>query len=184
MEVKATPIEGLYEIQPKVFPDDRGWFFELFKEGPFSELENPVKFVQDNLSFSRKNVIRGLHLQLHPFNQAKLVTVIKGKVLDVVVDLRKGSATFGKTFQCILDDEKHNVLSIPPDFAHGFSALEDSYFYYKCSNVYNPKFETGIRWNDPQLRIDWQVQTPTLSAKDRTLPAMEDLLRKSVISPV
>ncbi|MGE0771513.1 MAG: dTDP-4-dehydrorhamnose 3,5-epimerase [Cyclobacteriaceae bacterium] len=182
MEFKATPIEGLLEIQLKAFTDPRGWFTELYKEAPFGEFDQ-VRFVQDNLSFSRKGVLRGLHLQLPPFDQGKFVTVIKGRVLDVVVDLRKGSSTFGQVYQCTLDGERHNALLIPPGFGHGFSALEDSYFYYKCSNVYNPSSETGIRWDDATLKINWQVSEPILSDKDRSLPTMEDLLRKSVISP-
>lgn len=182
MEIKPTPIIGLFEITPKVFPDSRGWFYELYKEAAFAAID-PTAFVQENLSFSKKGVIRGLHLQLSPFRQAKIVTVIKGKVLDVVVDLRSGSSTFGDVYKCILDGERHNMLMVPEGFAHGFSALEDSYFFYKCSSVYNPPSETGIRWDDAQLKIDWQVSNPILSEKDKHLPSLEDLLIKSVISP-
>lgn len=183
MEIKPTHIKGLVEIIPKVFPDPRGWFFEFFKDVAFQEIDASVKFVQENISFSKKGVIRGLHLQLPPFAQAKLVTVIKGKVLDVVVDMRKGSATFGSTFTCILDSEKHNMLYVPEGFAHGFSALEDSYFFYKCSNTYSPQHESGILWNDPKLNIDWKIDNPIISEKDQRLPTMEELLVKSVISP-
>ncbi len=183
MEIKKTPINGLVEIIPKVFPDSRGWFIELYKDSLFSEFDPSIKFVQENLSFSKKGVIRGLHLQLEPFAQAKLVTVIYGKILDVVVDLRKGSDTFGNVFKCILDDDNHKILYVPAGFAHGFSALEDSYFYYKCTNTYHPKHESGIKWNDLQLNIDWQISNPIISKKDQGLPSLEDLLIKSVISP-
>ena len=184
MEIKPTPIAGLYEILPLSFPDNRGWFTEIYKPGIFSKLDPSLQFVQDNLSFSHKGVIRGLHLQISPFQQAKLVTVIKGSVLDVVVDLRKGSPTFAHTFTCQLDDRKHNMLLIPEGFAHGFSALEDSWFYYKCSSQYHPTHETGICWNDPQLKIDWKIAHPVLSSKDQHLPLLEELLIKSVISPL
>jgi dTDP-4-dehydrorhamnose 3,5-epimerase len=112
-----------------------------------------------------------------------VVTVVQGKVLDVVVDLRKGSPTFGKSHQTVLDGEHHKMIYIPEGFAHGFSALEDSYFFYKCSSMYSPSNETGIRWNDAELKIDWQLSNPTLSDKDRELPSLEELLIKSVISP-
>ena len=156
---------------------------EIYKQGIFSKIDPPIQFVQENLSFSRKGVVRGLHLQLAPYRQAKLVMVFQGSVLDVVVDLRKGSASFGKSYSCILDGIKHNMLLIPEGFAHGFSALEDSWFYYKCSSEYNPACETGIRWNDPQLKIDWKTDQPVLSLKDQQLPALDELLIKSVISP-
>ncbi len=183
MEIKTTSIKGLIEITPKVFPDKRGWFYEFYKDISFKEIDPSIKFVQENLSFSKKGVIRGLHFQYGAFAQAKLVSVIKGKVLDVVVDIRKGSETFGKTFTCVLDDEKHNMLYVPMGFAHGFSALEDSYFFYKSSNTYHPEHESGILWNDPKLNIDWQVANPIISQKDQTLPSLEELLIKSVISP-
>ncbi|HCM78003.1 MAG TPA: dTDP-4-dehydrorhamnose 3,5-epimerase [Cytophagales bacterium] len=183
MEIKSTPISGLFEITPKVYPDQRGWFYELYKEAAFSEIADSVKFLQENLSFSKKGVLRGLHLQLDPFRQAKLVTVITGKVLDVVVDLRPGSKTFGQVHKCLLDGSSHKSLFVPEGFAHGFSTLEDTHFYYKCSSLYNPKYETGIRWDDPQLKIDWQVSDPILSDKDKLLPTLEELLIKSVISP-
>ncbi len=183
MEIKATGIESLFEVIPRTYQDNRGWFLEFFKNTSLKDfgLTNPL--VQDNLSFSKKDVVRGLHLQLEPFAQAKLVTVLQGKVLDVVVDLRRNSATFGKVFSCVLDSEKHNMLVIPEGFAHGFSALADSLFFYKCSNLYNPKFETGIIWNDPQLKIDWSVKYPIVSEKDQQLPTLEELIRKSLISP-
>ncbi|HPI79195.1 MAG TPA: dTDP-4-dehydrorhamnose 3,5-epimerase, partial [Cyclobacteriaceae bacterium] len=168
---------------PKVFPDNRGWFMELYKDSLLPDTVPIAKFVQENLSFSKKGVIRGLHLQLEPYAQAKLVAVVHGKILDVVVDLRKGSGTFGAVFKSVLGGENRKMLFVPQGFAHGFSALEDSYFYYKCTNTYSPGHESGIRWNDPQLNIDWQVSDPIISTKDQGLPSMEDLLIKSVISP-
>jgi dTDP-4-dehydrorhamnose 3,5-epimerase len=183
MEIKPTSIEGLIEIIPKVYPDTRGWFFEFYKDISFKEINPSIQFVQENISFSKKGVIRGLHFQLAPFAQAKLVTVIKGKVLDVVVDLRKGSSTFGSTFTLVLDSEKNNMLYVPEGFAHGISALEDSYFFYKCSSSYSPKHEAGIIWNDPKLNIDWQIDNPIISQKDQALPSLDELLIKSVISP-
>lgn len=183
MDIRSTPITGLLEVFPKTHPDNRGWFVELYKEEILGKMGIPIKFVQDNLSFSQKGVIRGLHLQLPPFQQAKLVTVITGKVLDVVVDLRKNSPTFGQVFTCILDSNLRNMLIVPEGFAHGFAALEDSHFLYKCSSGYSPAHETGIQWNDPKLSIDWKIQNPILSLKDRDLPTLEELLIKSVISP-
>lgn len=183
MEIKTTPIEGLLEITPAVYNDNRGWFLELYKNPIFKEINPDLEFVQDNLSFSQKGVIRGLHLQLPPFQQAKLVSVIQGKVLDIVVDLRKGSKTFGHTFSCLLDSKNHKMLFVPEGFAHGFSALEDSLFLYKCTSIYSPGHETGIRWDDPELKLDWQISEPILSDKDRSLPPLQELLIKSVISP-
>ncbi|HEY3404941.1 MAG TPA: dTDP-4-dehydrorhamnose 3,5-epimerase [Ohtaekwangia sp.] len=182
MEVRETGIAGLVEIIPAVFEDDRGWFYEFYNEKTFSLHGIEYKFVQENQSFSKKGVVRGLHAQRAPFAQAKLVTVLVGKVLDVVVDMRAGSPTFGKVYTCVLDASQHNMLMIPEGFAHGFSALTDSIFFYKCSQVYNREAEIGIRWNDPDLRIDWQVDDPVISDKDQILPTLDELLIKSVIS--
>lgn len=182
MQIKTTGIEGLVEIQPSIFNDDRGYFYEFYKEEAFHKQGITTKFVQENLSFSKKGVVRGLHLQLPPFQQAKLVSVISGKVMDVVVDVRKNSKTFGEVYYCLLESSRHNMLMVPEGFAHGFAALEDSVFFYKCSNFYNKESETGIVWNDPQLKIDWPVSNAILSEKDGLLPTLEDLLRKSVIS--
>lgn len=173
----------MLELTPKVHSDPRGWFLEIFKEPTFKEINSTIKYVQDNLSYSAKGIVRGLHLQLKPFEQAKVVTVIHGKVLDVVVDLRKGSSTFGNVYSCELSSSNRKILFIPEGFAHGFSALEDSYFFYKCSSVYSPQHETGIRWDDPQLKIDWRINEPVLSVKDQGLPTLDELLIKSVISP-
>ena len=183
MEIKTTGIDGLLEVYPKVYHDDRGLFVEVFTPALKAKLGLPLAFVQDNLSFSKKNVVRGLHLQLPPFAQAKLISVIKGSVLDVAVDLRKNSPTFGKSYSVVLDDEKHNMLVIPEGFAHGFAALADSYFFYKCSSAYHPQSETGIIWNDPTLNINWGINSPVVSQKDLQLPSLEEFIRNSVISP-
>lgn len=182
MQIKETGFEGLFELTPSVFHDDRGWFYEFYKESTLKQLGIETKFPQENLSFSHKNVIRGLHFQLPPFSQAKMATVISGSVLDVVVDLRKGSGTFGEVYVCQLDSTRKNMLMVPEGFAHGFAALEDSIFFYKCSNVFNKSSESGLLWNDPQLNIQWPVTEPIVSEKDKLLPTFEELLRNSVIS--
>jgi dTDP-4-dehydrorhamnose 3,5-epimerase len=182
MEIQQTGIEGLIHIIPKVYNDSRGWFFELSKSSSLQAITRGIEFKQDNLSFSHKNVLRGLHLQLGSSAQAKLVTIISGRVLDVVVDTRKGSPTFGKTYKVELNSALKNILYVPEGFAHGFAALEDSTFFYKCSREYDPANETGIVWNDPELNIDWPLSNPTLSDKDKQLPTFRDLLLKSVIS--
>lgn len=182
MQVIETPIHGLVEIIPTLYRDDRGWFYEFYKDQTFKAAGIDYTFVQENQSFSKKGVIRGLHFQNPPFAQAKLASVILGKVLDVVVDLRPTSKTFGQVYSCILDSEKRNMLMVPEGFAHGFSALEDSIFFYKCSHVFNKASESGIIWNDPQLNINWQVDDPIVSEKDQMLPTLDELLRKSVIS--
>jgi dTDP-4-dehydrorhamnose 3,5-epimerase len=182
MQVQTTGFDGLIEIYPDVFEDDRGWFFEFYKEETFKKHGINYTFVQENQSFSKKGVIRGLHLQRHPYAQAKLVTVLWGSVLDVVVDLRPSSKTFKQVFYCLLESKKRNMLMIPEGFAHGFSALEDSIFFYKCSQVYNKASEAGIRWNDPELAIDWRTENPIVSPKDTALPLMAELLETSVFS--
>ena len=182
MQVKETGIQGLFEFIPRVFPDDRGYFFEFFRRETLANHGIPSVFPQENLSFSKKGVIRGLHFQTAPFAQGKLVSVIKGRVLDVAVDLRQHSPTFGKVYSCELNDTLHNMLMIPEGFAHGFAALEESIFQYKCTNVFNKEHESGIVWNDPDLNIDWQVKDPIISEKDRLLPSLQQLLRNSLIS--
>ncbi|HZB13774.1 MAG TPA: dTDP-4-dehydrorhamnose 3,5-epimerase, partial [Chryseolinea sp.] len=139
-------------------------------------------FVQENQSFSKKGVVRGLHFQQPPYAQAKLVTALTGKVLDVVVDLRPTSETFKQTYYCLLESSKRNMLLIPEGFAHGFAALEDSIFFYKCSSPYNKRSESGIRWNDPELKIDWKIENPIISAKDSELPPLAVVLENSLIS--
>lgn len=182
MQVKETGFDGLIELVPNIFHDERGWFFEFYKESTLKDIGIDMRFPQENLSFSQKGVIRGLHFQRPPHAQAKLVTVLSGSVLDVVVDIRPSSRTFGKVYSCKLDSKQKNMLMVPEGFAHGFAALEDSMFYYKCSSVYNKASESGIRWNDPQLNIQWPVSEPLVSDKDKLLPSFEELLINSVIS--
>jgi dTDP-4-dehydrorhamnose 3,5-epimerase len=182
MEVKQTGIEGLVEIFPSVLEDSRGWFYEFYREDLFAQHGIHSKFVQENKSFSKKGVVRGLHMQLAPHAQTKLVSVFQGTILDVAVDLRAGSPTFGKVYYCLLEARRNNMLLVPEGFAHGFSALEDAVFFYKCTHTYHRDAEIGVRWNDPQLNINWQINDPILSEKDQHLPTLEELLRKSVIS--
>lgn len=169
MKIERTPLDGLLVIQPKVFRDDRGWFLESFNRRAFTEATglDPV-FVQDNESRSQAGVVRGLHYQVAPHAQGKLVRVIVGSVLDVCLDIRPGSATFGQHFKLVLSGEEKNMLWIPEGFAHGFSTLEDgTIFSYKCTAFYHPPSERTVLWNDPALGIDWGIVDPVLSAKDR-----------------
>lgn len=173
MKIIETGFEGLYEIESSVFGDERGYFFESFRKSTFESLGIRTDFVQDNESFSVKGTLRGLHYQKEPFAQAKLVRVALGKVLDVAVDLRAGSPTYGKHHTVILDAKRHNLFMVPAGFAHGFLALEDSVFSYKCSNYYDKASEGGIIWNDPDLNINWQIDNPIVSEKDKLLPNFE-----------
>lgn len=173
MKIIETGLDGLFELEPKVFGDERGYFFESYRREVYQQLGIENDFVQDNESFSVKGTLRGLHYQEEPFAQAKLVRVVKGKVLDVALDIRKDSPTFGKHHQVILDAEKHNMFLVPAGFAHGFVALEDSVFFYKCSNYYNKEREGGILWNDPSLGINWGIENPIVSDKDRLLLTFE-----------
>ncbi|MCF0074778.1 dTDP-4-dehydrorhamnose 3,5-epimerase [Dyadobacter sp. CY261] len=175
MQIKETSIAGLVEILPRVFEDDRGMFFESYNVEAFIKLGLPVNFVQDNQSFSKKGVVRGLHFQNAPFGQGKLVRVISGKVLDVAVDIRPDSPTFGKHEVFELSGERNNMAYIPEGFAHGFVALEDSIFSYKCTNLYSKESESGILWNDPDLNIDWGISDPIVSKKDLILPTFRSL---------
>jgi dTDP-4-dehydrorhamnose 3,5-epimerase len=180
MEVRETFIEGLLEIYPKIFKDERGFFLETFNKLAFEKAGIKTSFIQDNQSFSTKGVLRGLHFQNPPYSQAKLVSVISGKVLDVAVDLRENSPTFGKHQVVILEAEKRNMLLVPEGFAHGFVALEDSVFSYKCSNIYHKESESGIIWNDKDLNIDWMYKNPLVSEKDKILPAFRELYKINV----
>lgn len=173
-EVHITPIPGVVEIFPKVYPDNRGYFFESFRQDWLEKEGITETWVQDNQSFSQKGTVRGLHFQRAPFAQAKLVRVISGKVLDVALDLRKGSPTFGKIYSTILDAEKNNLLYLPKGFGHGFSVLEDAIFVYKCSNYYNKPAEGGVLWSDPALEIDWMVDEPIISEKDQEWPTLAE----------
>ncbi|GAB2789454.1 dTDP-4-dehydrorhamnose 3,5-epimerase [Rhabdobacter roseus] len=175
MQIRETSIAGLVEITPRIFEDDRGAFFESYNQETFGKLGLPTTFVQDNQSFSIKGVVRGLHFQDAPFAQGKLVRVIAGRVLDVAVDIRPESPTFGKYEVFELDAKRNNMAYIPEGFAHGFMALEDSIFSYKCTNSYHKASESGIRWDDPVLNIDWGVSNPIVSEKDLILPTFREL---------
>lgn len=173
MKIIETHLVGCFVIEPNVYRDKRGLFFESFNQKEF-ELKTKLKinFVQDNESISKKGVVRGLHAQMGDFAQAKLVRVIKGKVLDVVVDVRKNSKTFGQSFSCILSGENNKQLFIPKGFLHGFSVLEDnSIFAYKCDNYYNQDSEDGVLFNDSTLNIDWMLKNEEIiaSKKDQKL---------------
>ncbi|MEZ0608054.1 dTDP-4-dehydrorhamnose 3,5-epimerase [Fibrella sp. WM1] len=181
MQVRQTAIDGLIELIPRVFEDERGHFFESYNKTLFTSLGLPMDFVQDNQSFSTKGVLRGLHFQNEPFAQGKLVRVITGQVLDVAVDLRPDSPTFGQYETFLLDGKMANMAWIPEGFAHGFVALEDSIFSYKCTNVYNKAAEGGIRWDDPDLNIDWGITNPNVSEKDQILPTFRSLFPHVVI---
>lgn len=177
MEVIKTDLEGVVIIEPKLFGDERGYFFESFSQKEFTEKVCNTTFVQDNESRSSYGVLRGLHFQLPPFAQSKLVRVIKGKVLDVAVDIRVGSPTFGKHVAVELTDENHKQLFIPRGFAHGFVCLsEDVIFQYKCDNFYSKISEGSVAWNDPQIGIDWGVELSKviLSEKDKVTPLLKD----------
>ena len=171
MQIRETSIAGLVELFPRVFEDERGAFFESYNEAVFLALGLPTQFVQDNQSFSKKGVLRGLHLQHAPYAQGKLVRVITGRVLDIAVDIRPDSPTFGRHEVFDLDGTRNNMAYIPEGFAHGFVALEDTIFSYKCTHLYHKESEAGIRWDDPTLAIDWGVQEPLVSPKDLLLPS-------------
>ena len=178
MNVIKTDIQGVVIIEPKVFGDHRGYFFESFSEKDFASAVGEVKFVQDNESKSCHGVLRGLHFQKPPHAQAKLVRVVKGRVLDVAVDLRKGSPTFGKHVAVELTEENHRQLFIPRGFAHGFAVLSDeAVFQYKCDNYYAPQSEGSVLWNDPDIGIEWGIPSEDvmLSEKDRNAPLLKDL---------
>ena len=177
MEYRETAIEGVYVIEPKVYEDARGYFMESWKKAEFEEHIGKVDFIQDNESKSSYGVLRGLHYQKGAFSQAKLVRVIKGKVVDVAVDIRKSSPTFGKHVAVVLSEENRRQFYIPRGFAHGFLVLSpEAIFTYKVDNVYAPQSEAGLRWNDPALAIDWNIDPKVLimSAKDLVQPLLKD----------
>jgi dTDP-4-dehydrorhamnose 3,5-epimerase len=168
VEIEEKEIKGLIEIFPKVFGDQRGFFLETFNASRYNDILRNVQFVQDNFSSSNKGVLRGLHFQNPPYSQGKLVQVITGLALDVAVDLRRNSETYGQHVKVLLSSEKRNQFWIPEGFAHGFLALEDNtIFSYKCTNYYNPQSEVTILWNDRNLKIDWQIDNPIISPKDK-----------------
>lgn len=167
MQITPTKIAGVIIIEPRVFFDERGYFFESFNENTFKNLGIQHNFVQDNISKSSKNTLRGLHFQVPPFAQGKLISVLRGAVRDIAVDLRTESATFGQYTDIILSEENHKMLYIPAGFAHGFVTLEDdTIFSYKCTANYNKDSERSILWNDPTLNIDWNIKNPIISQKD------------------
>jgi dTDP-4-dehydrorhamnose 3,5-epimerase len=175
MKVAPTEIPDVLLIEPAVFGDSRGFFFETYHRNRYREAGIRTDFVQDNLSYSQKNVLRGLHYQL-PHPQAKLVYVLEGEVLDVVIDIRRGSPTFGKFISQILSSENKIQLFIPEGFAHGFFVIsETALFMYKCSDYYNPSAEKGILFSDPRINIAWPQGHPILSDKDAKFPLLEEL---------
>lgn len=176
MRIVETGISGLKIVEPKIFGDDRGYFFESYNKRMFDDLGLEIDIVQTNVSKSTKGVVRGLHFQNPPCEQGKLIRVLKGAVLDVVVDIRKSSSTFGKSFQIELNDTNKYALWVPKGFAHGFKTLEDNtLFYYDCTGFYNKAAEGSIRWNDPQLNINWGIENPVLSEKDENAPLFSEL---------
>lgn len=177
MEVIKTDIEEVVIIEPRVFGDDRGYFFESFSQKRFEEEVCQTIFIQDNESKSSYGVLRGLHFQKPPYCQSKLVRVVKGKVLDVAVDMRKGSPTFGKHVAVELSEENKRQFFVPRGFAHGFVVLsEEAIFQYKCDNYYSPESEGSVAWNDPTINVDWQINPVDvkLSAKDEVAPKLEE----------
>jgi len=172
VKVTELHIHELLMIEPDVYEDKRGYFMEVYHHNRYAEIMNNTAFVQDNLSFSVKNTLRGLHFQFkHP--QAKLIQVISGEVFDVAVDIRNGSPTFGKWAGEILSDQNRRQLFIPEGFAHGFCVLsETAHVLYKCTDVYYPEYDKGIVWSDPDMGIDWPIKNPLLSEKDRNLPPL------------
>lgn len=170
MKITQTHLEGLLVIEPTLFTDSRGYFYESFNEQKFKDAQIPHHFVQDNQSMSMRGAVRGLHFQHPPHAQAKLVRVTQGAVYDVAVDIRKHSPTYGQHFGIELNHTNHLMLFIPVGFAHGFATLQDhSVFQYKCSALYNPNSDDGIFWNDPNIGISWPVSNPLISNKDQNL---------------
>lgn len=176
MQIIETQIPGLLEIIPRVFGDERGYFYESYNKGAFQNVGVNLEFVQDNQSLSNRGVLRGLHFQNPPFAQGKLVRVIQGAVLDVVVDIRKGSPTYGQHHKVKLTGENKLMFWVPPGFAHGFATLEDNtIFSYKCTQLYNKESEGAVLWNDPDLAIDWGLENPLLSEKDQEARPLSEL---------
>lgn len=178
MKIIETPIKDLVIIEPKIWSDDRGYFFESYNKAVFENLGLNLEFVQDNQSYSHKNALRGLHAQADPYAQGKLVRVVQGKVLDVAVDIRKTSSTYGQHFTIELSGENNRMFYVPPGFLHGFLTLEDkTIFNYKCTNLFHKDAEVGVIWNDKDLGIDWGIDLAdaVVSAKDAVLPAFSTI---------
>ena len=168
MEVIKTSIDGLFIIEPRIFEDSRGYFFESFSQREFEEKIGPINFVQDNESKSSYGVMRGLHFQRPPFTQSKLVRCVKGAVLDVAVDIRKGSPTYGQHVAVELTEDNHRQFFIPKGFAHGFAVLSDTaIFQYKCDEFYHPEADSGVQLADPALGIDWQIPADLMILSDK-----------------
>tara|TARA_Y100001968_G_C19144374_1_gene613020 strand:+ start:170 stop:712 length:543 start_codon:yes stop_codon:yes gene_type:complete len=177
MKIEKTPINGLLVFQPIIHSDDRGYFFESWSNEFFRDINIELDFIQDNQSFSNKGVLRGLHFQNPPFEQGKLVRVIKGKVLDVAVDIRKDSSTYGSYYSIELSEYNNTIFWIPPGFAHGFLSLEkDTIFNYKCTGLYNKQSEGSLLWNDKDLNIDWGIESPIVSEKDQQASSFSELV--------
>lgn len=179
MNVIKTPIDGIVIIEPRVFEDARGYFFESFSQREFDEKVGPITFVQDNESKSSYGVMRGLHFQRPPFTQSKLVRCVKGSVLDVAVDIRKGSKTYGQHIAVELTEENHRQFFIPKGFAHGFAVLSEvAVFQYKCDEFYHPEAEGGIAWDDPDVAVQWPVamEDVLLSERDKHHPYLKDFV--------
>lgn len=173
-EFVSLEIPDVILIKPRVFEDERGFFFECFKHSEFAQAGINFNFIQDNHSKSKRGVLRGLHYQLEPKAQGKLIRCIRGKILDVAVDIRKGSPTYAKWVAIELSQENKHMLWIPPGFAHGFIALEDSEIIYKCTAEYDPTLNRGVIWNDSSIGINWPPLEPILSEKDKRLPTLEE----------
>jgi|TARA_B100000315_G_scaffold252435_1_gene289230 dTDP-4-dehydrorhamnose 3,5-epimerase len=174
VKVTATELPEVLLIEPRVFPDDRGHFFEAWRDQGYAEAGIHGPFVQDNFSRSTKGTLRGLHFQ-EPYGQGKLVTILSGRVFDVAADIRRDSPRFGQWVGAELDGDRPRQIWIPPGFAHGFCVLsERADFFYKCTDYYNPESERAIRWNDPELAIEWPIESPVLSAKDAAAPLLAD----------
>lgn len=175
MKVTALAIPEVKLVEPKVWGDARGFFFESYRDDRYAEAGIFGPFVQDNQSFSQRGVLRGLHYQWPGRVQGKLVSVVQGRVWDVAADIRRGSPTFGRWVGAVLSDENHHQLWVPPGFAHGFVVLsETALFTYKCTDFYSPSDEKSIRWDDPSIGITWPLQGPSLSAKDAAAPPLSD----------
>jgi dTDP-4-dehydrorhamnose 3,5-epimerase len=184
MTIVETSIRDILIIKPAVYSDDRGYFFESFREKDLKNYGTNDNFVQDNISKSKIGTIRGLHYQVGDFKQGKLCQVLYGKVLDVAVDIRFGSPSFGKHVSTILSEENHNLVWIPPGFAHGFSVLsEEAVFHYKCTNYYDKESERAILFKDEDLKIQWQVENPLVSSKDLEASLFKDIAKDFIYSP-
>jgi len=181
MNIESTPLQPVKLIKPTPFKDTRGEFVEVYREHLFREAGIEIEFVQDNISSSKKNAVRGLHYQLPPASQVKLVMVPHGEILDVAVDMRVHSPSFGEYFSTILSSENRQMLFVPTGFAHGFAVLsEEATVYYKCNDYYNKELERGVKWNDPKLGIQWGIENPVLSKKDQQLPMLDEIEEKDL----